>query len=88
MYGATAEVRVKEVEPEQRVSLEWGGDGSFRDLEIVFKPWGTEGTYVQTIESGQLERCNLAHPGSFGGSNEIRLGVVDAVRFIDLEGAQ
>jgi len=51
MFGASANVVVKEVEPERRIVFDWGFDGPMRTVELRFVPW-TEHTYVNVVETG------------------------------------
>ena len=52
MYGAAVQVSVKQVEPNSRILLEWGGGEVFRPVEITFEPWGENCTYVEISERG------------------------------------
>jgi uncharacterized protein YndB with AHSA1/START domain len=51
MFGASANVVVKEVEPDRRIVFAWGGDGAMRTVELRFVPWN-EHTYVNVVETG------------------------------------
>jgi uncharacterized protein YndB with AHSA1/START domain len=51
MFGASANVVVKEVEPERRIVFDWGFDGPMRTVELRFVPW-KEHTYVNVVETG------------------------------------
>jgi len=51
MYGISAEVKVKEVEENRRILIEWQGYGGPTTVEWVFKPHGG-GTFVSITESG------------------------------------
>jgi uncharacterized protein YndB with AHSA1/START domain len=49
MYGVSAEVSVKEFEPDSRIVFEW--DNGPRTVELRFVPWDDD-TYVQVTEAG------------------------------------
>jgi uncharacterized protein YndB with AHSA1/START domain len=51
MFGASANVVVKELEPDRRIVFDWGGDGAMRTVELRFVPWN-EHTYVNVVETG------------------------------------
>jgi uncharacterized protein YndB with AHSA1/START domain len=51
MFGASANVVVKNVEPNQRIVFDWGGDGAMRTVELRFVP-SQEHTYVNVVETG------------------------------------
>jgi len=51
MFGASAIVVVKELEPNARVVFDWGAEGSMRTVEWRFVPW-KEHTYVNVVETG------------------------------------
>jgi len=51
MFGASADVVVKTVEPERRIVFDWGFDGAMRTVELRFVPWN-EHTYVNVVETG------------------------------------
>jgi uncharacterized protein YndB with AHSA1/START domain len=51
MFGASADVVVKEVEPNARVVFDWGAEGSMRTVEWRFVPY-KEHTYVNVVETG------------------------------------
>jgi uncharacterized protein YndB with AHSA1/START domain len=52
MYGVSAEVRVKEVEPGSRILMEWGGEqGGFTTVEWNFVPYD-DTTFVTIVEQG------------------------------------
>ena len=53
MYGASAQVSVVEVVPDERIVFEWGGeDGSAQTVTIELRPWGSDRTYVEITETG------------------------------------
>lgn len=49
MFGASANVAVKEVEQDRRIVFDWGGDGAMRTVELRFVPWQGH-TYVNVVE--------------------------------------
>jgi uncharacterized protein YndB with AHSA1/START domain len=52
MYGVSAEVRVKEVQPDSRILIEWGSQQSrFTAVEWNFVPYG-DTTFVTISEHG------------------------------------
>ncbi len=51
MFGASASVVVKQVEPARLVVFDWGAKGSMRTVEWRFVPW-KEHTYVNVVETG------------------------------------
>src|SRR3954453_4852131 len=51
MFGASADVVVKEVGHDRRVVFDWGGEGAMRTVEWRFIPW-KEHTYVNVLETG------------------------------------
>jgi uncharacterized protein YndB with AHSA1/START domain len=52
MYDASAEVDVKEVEPNRRILAEWSGYGAPTTLEWQFTPHGDEATFVSVTNAG------------------------------------
>lgn len=53
MYGASADVVVKAVEPGRRILIDWGDDeGGFTQLEWRFEPRGEDKTFVTVVNSG------------------------------------
>lgn len=52
MYGASANVAVKEVEDNSRILIEWGKGGEFTTVEFRFIPWNDDSTYVEVTETG------------------------------------
>src|SRR6185369_2835676 len=53
MYQFSATVRVKEVEPNSRIVMEWGDDQrGFTIVEWRFIPWKDETTFVTITETG------------------------------------
>ncbi|HEX5050911.1 MAG TPA: SRPBCC family protein [Planctomycetota bacterium] len=50
MYGASADVRVKEHEQDRRIVIEWGEPA--RAVEWVFEPRGPDATLVRISERG------------------------------------
>ena len=51
MYGFSTRVAVKEVEPDRRITFEWG-DEEPTTVELRFTPWGDGATYVEVTEAG------------------------------------
>ncbi len=51
MYGASAEVSVREVEDDRRILFDWGDGAASTTVELRFTPHG-DGTYVEVTESG------------------------------------
>ncbi len=52
MYGASADVSVRDVQPD-KIVFDWGAaDGPTRTVDVRLRPWGTDGTYVTVVESG------------------------------------
>ncbi|CAN5550137.1 hypothetical protein BH24ACT4_BH24ACT4_21390 [soil metagenome] len=53
-FDAEAMVRVRAVEQDCRILLDWGDGGDdMRTLELLFVPWQGDGTYVRATETGQ-----------------------------------
>ncbi len=52
MYDMSIDVDVKEVEPNNRIALEWGNYGSMTAVEWVFTPFENDATYVTITNSG------------------------------------
>ena len=52
MYGASAEVDVKEVERDKRILIEWSGYGTPNTVEWGFTPYGDGATYVTLTNAG------------------------------------
>jgi uncharacterized protein YndB with AHSA1/START domain len=52
MYGASANVVVKDVVAGHRILLEWSGGGEPTEVEFNLLPWGDDATYVEVTESG------------------------------------
>jgi uncharacterized protein YndB with AHSA1/START domain len=61
MYGVSAQVRVKEVEENRRILIEWQGHGAPTNVEWVFTPCRDGSTFVSVTESG------------FGGDGDARV---------------
>jgi uncharacterized protein YndB with AHSA1/START domain len=52
MYGAHAEVVVREFDPGRRILMDWGDEGSgFTQVEWTFQPTGAD-TFLQVTNSG------------------------------------
>ena len=55
MYNVSAKVRVKEVEPNRRIVIEWGDDEhGFTTVEWRFFPWKDDTTFVTITEKGYI----------------------------------
>ncbi len=52
MYDMSIDVKVKEVEPNKRILVEWGNYGSMTVVEWVFTPYENDTTYVTITYSG------------------------------------
>jgi uncharacterized protein YndB with AHSA1/START domain len=52
MYGASADVTVKELERNKRIVIEWSGYNAPNTVEWTFTPYGNAGTYVSITNSG------------------------------------
>lgn len=50
--GAIAEVKVAAVEPGDRIAFDWGADGQYTRVELLFLPWGEDGTLITVTETG------------------------------------
>jgi uncharacterized protein YndB with AHSA1/START domain len=66
MYGAATDVRVKELEPDRRILLEWGEPPS--PVEWLFTPFADKGTVV-----------SISTWGFAGTPNEMLAGAVDSM---------
>jgi uncharacterized protein YndB with AHSA1/START domain len=68
MYGASADVSVKEFEQDSRIRFEWGEDAT--TVEFRFTPWENGATYVEVTEtglSGDGDALAARAAGSTGG---------------------
>ena len=61
MYNVSAQVRVKDIEENKRILIEWQGYGAPTTVEWVFTPYGDGATFVSITESG------------FGGDGDARV---------------
>ena len=52
MYGASAQVKVIAVEKNQKILIEWGGNGVFTNVEWLFTPHTDTTTIVQITNWG------------------------------------
>jgi len=52
MYDVSAEVEVKEIEPNKRIVIDWGNRGEMTTVEWVFTPYEDDKTYVTITNSG------------------------------------
>jgi len=51
MFGASADVVVKDVEPDRRIVFDWGDSTAMRTVELRFVPWNGD-TYLNVVETG------------------------------------
>lgn len=49
MYGHTETVFVKEIRPEKKIVIEWGGDQDIATVEWTFNPLGESSTFVSIV---------------------------------------
>lgn len=52
MYDVSTEVKVKEIEPNKRIVVEWGNYEEMTTVEWVFEPYENDKTYVTITNSG------------------------------------
>jgi uncharacterized protein YndB with AHSA1/START domain len=52
MYGVSAHVRVKAVERDRRILIEWPADGATTTVEWRFTPLGDDATFVSVTNAG------------------------------------
>lgn len=52
MYGVSAQVDVKAVEPDRLIAVEWGDPGAMTTVEWTFQDFGAQGTFVRITNSG------------------------------------
>lgn len=52
MYDVSAEVDVKEIEINKRISIDWGNNGEMTRVEWIFTPHEDGATYVTITNSG------------------------------------
>src|SRR6478609_575447 len=52
MYDVSADVEVKEVEPNNRIVIDWGKPGEMTTVEWIFTPYEEDKTYVTITNSG------------------------------------
>jgi uncharacterized protein YndB with AHSA1/START domain len=52
MYEISVDVEVKEIEPNKRIVIEWGEDGSMTTVEWILTPYKDDTTYVTITNSG------------------------------------
>lgn len=52
MYGASADVHVKELEEDHRILIEWGEGDEFATVEFLLVPFDDDATFVEVTESG------------------------------------
>ena len=51
MYNVSIEVEVREIEPNRRITLDWGNYGSMTRVEWIFTPYKNDTTYVTITNS-------------------------------------
>jgi uncharacterized protein YndB with AHSA1/START domain len=69
MYGASAEVRVKEVEDDSRILMDWGDGETFTTVQWRFLPWGEDATYVEVTETGLSGDGDQVAAGAAGSTS-------------------
>ena len=78
MYGASAEVDVKEIEENRRILIEWGGPEEPTSVEWTFEPKGENRTFV-TVRNwgfhGDAEKTVAAALDSTGGFTFLLAGL-------------
>jgi uncharacterized protein YndB with AHSA1/START domain len=52
MYGASAQVLVKALEPNRRILIDWSSDDDPTTVEWTFTPYGEDATFVRITNSG------------------------------------
>ena len=52
MYGFSIQISVKAIEPNQRILIEWPGDGSSTTVEWLFAPRPDNSTFVSITNAG------------------------------------
>lgn len=52
MYGVSALVEVKAVEPHRRIAIAWGDPGAMTAVEWTFQDFGDRGTFVRITNTG------------------------------------
>ena len=52
MYGASAEVRVRDVDDDERILIDWGEGDEFTTVEFRFTPWEGDATFLEVTETG------------------------------------
>lgn len=52
MYGFSVQISVETIEMNQRILIEWPGDGSFTTVEWLFTPRPDNSTFVSITNSG------------------------------------
>lgn len=52
MYGASAQVKVKDIVKNQRILIEWSGYGIPNTVEWIFTPYGNDATFVTITNAG------------------------------------
>jgi uncharacterized protein YndB with AHSA1/START domain len=71
MYGASAQVHVKEVDDNQRILIDWGQGDEFTTVEFRFTPWADgAATYIEVTETGLIgdgDELASRAAGSTGG---------------------
>ena len=52
MYDVSVEVKVKSIEPNKQILIEWGNYGEMTTVEWIFTPYEDDKTYVTITNSG------------------------------------
>jgi uncharacterized protein YndB with AHSA1/START domain len=52
MYNVSAQVIVKEIEPNKRILIEWGDPGEMTEVEWTFTQYENDSTYVSITNTG------------------------------------
>jgi uncharacterized protein YndB with AHSA1/START domain len=52
MYGASALVDVKDIQPNERILIEWGAEGAMTTVEWLFEARSDDTTFVKITHSG------------------------------------
>ena len=52
MYNISVQVKVREVEKNKRILIDWGNYDSLTTVEWIFTPYGDDATYVSITNSG------------------------------------
>lgn len=78
MYGVSALVAVKAVEPQKRIVIEWGDPQATTTVEWTFQAVGETGTFVRIVNSGfegSLDEILAQVSDSTGGFHYLLAGL-------------